>query len=177
MAASSRRLLASLDEAGLQIAAIASRKRIFSSVQLMGAKQSCGRRKRRDRRAFVSRRLARAAADRTQLGSVPHLPTGCARVWPAFGSLLVQRDQWDTSWGPKKIFFLIRDIDDATRAGASMESCQFVTRWFLGGRSESSLDTCNRLRRLRRRFQCKIHLPRSFALYLYWRVKTPHPFR
>ena len=27
---------------------------------------------------------------------------------------MVQRDQWDTYWGPKKIIFLIRDIDDAT---------------------------------------------------------------
>ena len=26
------------------------------------------------------------------------------------------------TWGAKKIIFLIRDIDDATRAGASMES-------------------------------------------------------
>jgi hypothetical protein len=142
----------------LQIAAIASRKRIFSSVQLMGAKQSCGRRKRRDRRAFVSRRLARAAADRTQLGSVPHLPTGCARVWPAFGSLLVQRDQWDTSWGPKKIFFLIRDIDDATRAGASMESCRFVVLRSPRGRLGSVLYTCKRLRRLRGRFDQWIHI-------------------
>ena len=28
--------------------------------------------------------------------------------------------------GPKKLIFLIRDIDDATMAGASVESCQFV---------------------------------------------------
>ena len=39
---------------------------------------------------------------------------------------MVQRDQWDTYWGPKKLIFLIRDIDDATRAGASVEICQFV---------------------------------------------------
>jgi len=83
-------------------------------------------------------------------------------------SLMVQREQWDTYWWRKKLIFLIREIDDATIAGASVESCQFVTRRSLGGRSESSLDTCNRLRRVRRRFQCKIHLPRSFALYLYW---------
>ena len=39
---------------------------------------------------------------------------------------MVQREQWDTSWGPKKLIFLIRDIDDAAMAGASVESCQFV---------------------------------------------------
>ena len=30
------------------------------------------------------------------------------------------------TWGPKKLIFLIREIDDATMAGASVESCQFV---------------------------------------------------
>ena len=39
---------------------------------------------------------------------------------------MVQRDQWDTSWGPKKLIFLIREIDDAAMAArAPMESCQF----------------------------------------------------
>ena len=49
-----------------------------------------------------------------------------AIVLVSFGSLMVHRQQWDTSWGAKKFNFLIRDIDDATRAGASMESCRFV---------------------------------------------------
>ncbi len=39
---------------------------------------------------------------------------------------MVQREQWGTYWGPKKLFFLIREIDDATMTGASVESCQFV---------------------------------------------------
>ena len=39
---------------------------------------------------------------------------------------MVQRDQWDTYWGPKKIIFLIRDIDDAAMAAAPAESCRFV---------------------------------------------------
>ena len=39
---------------------------------------------------------------------------------------MVQRDQWDMYWGPKKLIFLIREIDDATMTGASVESCQFV---------------------------------------------------
>ena len=47
---------------------------------------------------------------------------------------MVQRDQWDTYWGPKKLIFLIRDIDDATMAGASVESCRFVVLRCPGGR-------------------------------------------
>ena len=41
---------------------------------------------------------------------------------------MVHRQQWDTYWGAKKFNFLIRDIDGATRAAASMESSQFVVR-------------------------------------------------
>ena len=82
-----------------------------------------------------------------------------------FGSPMVQRDQWDTYWGAKKIFFLIRAIDDATKAGASVESCRLAAHEPSGSRFGSVLDMCNRLRRLRRRFQINIHLP---ALYLYW---------
>ena len=47
-----------------------------------------------------------------------------AAVWVSFGSLLVQRDQWDTYWGPKKLIFLIRDIDGPAMAAAPVESCQ-----------------------------------------------------
>ena len=76
---------------------------------------------------------------------------------------MVQRDQWDTYWGPKKIIFLIRDIDDATRAGASAESCQFVILWPLWGRIGSVLDVGKRLRRMRGRFPLEIHLPRCIS--------------
>ena len=58
-----------------------------------------------------------------------------AIVSVSFGSLMVHRQQWDTSWGAKKFNFLIRDIDDATRAGASMESSQFVVLRSPRGRS------------------------------------------
>ena len=71
---------------------------------------------------------------------------------------MVQRDQWDTSWGPKKVFFLIRDIDDATRAGAPVEICQFVVLRSPGGRLGSVLDTCNRLRRVRWCFHRWVHI-------------------
>ena len=40
-----------------------------------------------------------------------------AAVRVSFRKLLVKRDQWDTSWGAKKIIFLIRDIDDAANGG------------------------------------------------------------
>ena len=49
-----------------------------------------------------------------------------AVVLVPFGSLLVQRDQWDTYWGAKKIMVLIRDIDGPAMTAASMESCQSV---------------------------------------------------
>ncbi len=55
--------------------------------------------------------------------------------------------------GPKKLIFLIRDIDDLTVAGASVESCQFVVLRSLRGRLGSVLYTCKRLRRIRRRFK------------------------
>ena len=43
-------------------------------------------------------------------------------------------------------------IDDATKAGASMESCRFVAPGSLRGRTGSVLYTCNRLQRMRGRF-------------------------
>ena len=49
-----------------------------------------------------------------------------AAVRVSFGSLMIQRDKWDTYWGPKKLIFLIRDIDDATMTAAPVESCRFV---------------------------------------------------
>ena len=76
-----------------------------------------------------------------------------AIVSVSFGSLMVHRQQWDTSWGAKKFNFLIRDIDDATRAGASMESCRFVVLRCPRGRLGSIQDVGNRLRRMRGRFQ------------------------
>ena len=37
---------------------------------------------------------------------------------------MVQRDQWDTYWGPKKLIFSIRDTDGPAMTAASMESCR-----------------------------------------------------
>ena len=54
--------------------------------------------------------------------------------------------------GGEKINFLSRDTDDTAMAGMSVATCQFVVSRSLGGRSRSIPYTCNRLRRLRRRF-------------------------
>ena len=48
---------------------------------------------------------------------------------------MVQKEQWYTSWGPKKLIFLIRDTDDAAMAAASVESCRFVVLRSPGSRS------------------------------------------
>ena len=74
-----------------------------------------------------------------------------AAVRVPFRSLLVQRDQWDTSWAAKKLIFLIRDIDDAAMAGASVESCRFVVLRSPRGRLGLVVDMGSRLRRMRRR--------------------------
>ena len=71
---------------------------------------------------------------------------------------MVQRYQWDTSWGAKKFNFLIRDIDDAAMAGASVESCRFVVLRSPRGRLGSELDMGSRLRRMRGRFDQCIHI-------------------
>ena len=57
---------------------------------------------------------------------------------------MVQRDQWDTSWGPKKLIFLIREIDDAAMAAASVESCRLAAQKLSGSRFGSVIDMCNR---------------------------------
>ena len=62
---------------------------------------------------------------------------------------MVQKEQWYTSWGPKKLIFLIRDKDDAAMAGASVESCQFVVLRSPRGRLGSVVDVGKRLHRMR----------------------------
>ena len=54
--------------------------------------------------------------------------------------------------GAEKGIFLIRDIDDAAMAGASVESCRFVVLRSPRGRLGSELDMGSRLRRMRERF-------------------------
>ena len=102
-------------------------------------------------------RLSLLAACKT-LGILGNGQTRHAAVRVSFRSFMVQRDQWDTSWGPKKLIFLIREIDDAAMAGASVESCRFVVLRSSRGRLGSSRDMCNRLRRMRGRFDRWIHI-------------------
>merc|ERR1712091_329044 len=81
---------------------------------------------------------------------------------------MVQRDQWDSYWGAKKIFFLIRDIDDATMAGASVEPCQFVVLRSPRGRLGSVVDMSNRLHRTRGGFHRCIHISKVLCALLLW---------
>ena len=52
---------------------------------------------------------------------------------------------------PKKSIFLIRDMDDAAMAAASVESCRFVVLRSPGSRFWSVRDVRKRLRRMRGR--------------------------
>jgi len=74
-----------------------------------------------------------------------------------------QRDRYDTYWGPKKYFFLIRDIDGRAMTAASMESSQFVVQRSPWGQSGSGLIMCNRLRRMRGRFYRYIYMGNSLS--------------
>ena len=60
--------------------------------------------------------------------------------------------------GAEKINFLIRDIDDAAMAGASVESCRFVVLRSPRRRLGSILDMGNRLRRMRGRSHRCLHI-------------------
>ena len=65
---------------------------------------------------------------------------------------MVQRHRWDTYRGPKKVIFLIRDIDAPAMAAAPVESCQFVVLRSPWGRLGSVRDVGKRLHRMRGRF-------------------------
>ena len=54
--------------------------------------------------------------------------------------------------GAEKIIFLIRDIDGPAMIAAAVESCQSVVLRSPWGRLVSKLYTCNRLHRIRGRF-------------------------
>jgi hypothetical protein len=91
-----------------------------------------------------------------------------AAVRVSFRSLLVQRDQWDTYRGPKKVIscFAVRR-GRGHRAAAPVESCQSLPKRSPWGRLGSALYTCNRLHRLRRRFKhfwpISLSSPRGFS--------------
>ena len=81
---------------------------------------------------------------------------------------MVQRDQWDTYRGPKKVTscFAVRR-GRGHRAAAPVESCQSLPKRSPWGRLGSALYTCNRLHRIRRRFKRSrpnsLSSPRGFS--------------
>ena len=77
---------------------------------------------------------------------------------------MVQRDQWDTYWGPKKIIFLIRDIDGPTMTA----SCRFAARRSPGGRFWSVVDVGKRLHRTRGGFHRCIHISKVLCALWLW---------
>ena len=85
-------------------------------------------------------------------------------------SLLVQRDQWDTSWGPKIVSRC--GGGRGHRAAAPVESCQSLPGRCPWGRLGSVLYTCKRLRRIRRRFKhswpISLSSPRRNSNFLPW---------
>ena len=98
-------------------------------------------------------------------------------------SLVVQSEIGGTlPGGPKKLIFLIREIDDAAMAGASVESCRFVVREGPRGRIGSVLDVGNRLRRMRERasiggythYRCSAA---QIYIYIYIYIYPPKSFR
>ncbi len=68
--------------------------------------------------------------------SVPYLSK---EINGTLTGVLVQRDQWDTYWGAKKIIFLIRDIAGPAMTAAPMEFCQFAARRSPGVRFGSAV--------------------------------------
>ena len=67
---------------------------------------------------------------------------------------MVQRDQWDKYWGAKKLCLNSRRSGRRRhKAAAPVESCQSLPKRSPWGRLGSVLYTCNRLRRIRRRFK------------------------
>ena len=66
--------------------------------------------------------------------------------------------------GGEKLIFLIRDIDDASIAGASVESCQSVVLRSPGSRFWSVVDVRTRLQRVRHPFHQSIHIKQGAQL-------------
>ena len=89
----------------------------------------------RQKMRCTMRRELSSAFTATCIDTLGFGQTRHAVVRVPFGSLLVPRDRYDTYWGAKNIFFLIRDIDGPAMTAASVESCRFVVLRSLGGRS------------------------------------------
>ena len=103
---------------------------------------------------YVSYSGARGACRFCSEPIVTGLRTGLASVRFATGP----KRSMGHFLGAEKEIFLSRDIDDATRAGASVESCRFVVPEVSWSRLGSVLVACKRLRRTRGRSHRWIHI-------------------
>ena len=81
------------------------------------------------------------------------------------GSLIDARKRRHRMRGRLHWWIQISTGESSYLTAASMETCQFVALRSPRARLGSVLDMGNCLRRLRRRFQSKVHLPCSFALH------------
>jgi len=83
---------------------------------------------------------------------------------------MVQRDRWDTYWGPKIVSRC--GGGRGHRAAAPVKSCQFLPKRSPWGRLGSTLYTCKRLHRARRRFKLfwpiSLSRPLGLAIFLPW---------
>ena len=80
---------------------------------------------------------------------------------------MVQRDQWDTYWGPKNIFIKFAPtIPPWFKAAAPVESCQSLPQRSPWGRLGSGLYMVSRLHRMRRRIQHILANSLSIATHL-----------
>ena len=113
---------------------------------------------------YVSYSGARGACRFCSEPIVTGLRTGLASVRFATGP----KRSMGHFLGGEKFNFLIRDIDDATRAGASVESCRFVTRRSPGGRFRSVVDVGKRLHRTRGGFHRCIHISKVLCALALW---------
>ena len=103
---------------------------------------------------YVSYSGARGACRFCSEPIVTGLRTGLASVRFATGP----KRSMGHFLGAEKEIFLSRDIHDATRAGASVESCRFVVPEVSWSRLGSVLVACKRLRRTRGRSHRWIHI-------------------
>ena len=83
-----------------------------------------------------------------------------------FSSPLVQRDQWDTYWGPKIVSR--SGGGRGHKAAAPVKSCQIVVRRSPWGRLGSLLDVRKRLHRTRGGFHRCIHISKVLCALLLW---------
>ena len=113
---------------------------------------------------YVSYSGARGACRFCSEPIVTGLRTGLASVRFATGP----KRSMGHFLGAEKEIFLSRDIDDATRAGASVESCRFVVLRYPGGRFRSVVDVGKRLHRTRGGFHRCIHISKVLCALLLW---------